>query len=138
MKRYIFVLIAAALASCANDAEPPLVASDVKVLETMPGMSMTAAYMTLTNNSRDDIRITRITSPEFAAVELHETVVEDNVSRMREVPELVVPASASVTLKPGGLHVMLMRKTGGDDAVSLKIWSGDTALLTLETSYTPR
>ena len=28
--------------------------------------------------------------------------------RMREVPEIVVPAGQSVELKPGGLHVMFM------------------------------
>jgi copper(I)-binding protein len=138
MKHIFLVLILAIFAACANDSQPPLVASDVVVMETMPGMRMTAAYMTLTNNSRDAIRVTGVTSPDFAAVEVHETVIEDNVSRMRKVPELVVPPSGSVSLKPGGMHLMLMRPTTERDTVSLKLWSGDSVLLTLETGYTKR
>ena len=138
MKRIILVSILAVLAACTNEAQAPLVATDFVVMETMPGMKMTAAYMTLTNNGADDIRITRVTSPQFAAVEIHETIVDDNVSKMREVPELVVPASGAVTLQPGGMHLMLMRPTDESDAVSLKIWSGETMLLALETGFTPR
>ena len=138
MKHIILVSIIAIFAACSPDSQPPLVATDVAVMERMPGMKMTAAYMTLTNNSATDIRITRVTSPQFEAVELHETVVEDDVSRMREVPQLTVPASGNVTLEPGGMHLMLMRPTDYSDAVSLKIWSDDTVLLTLETGYTQR
>lgn len=138
MKHIFLVSILAAFAACSGESQPPLVASDVIVMETMPGMNMTAAYMTLTNNSEDDIRITRVTSPAFASVELHETVVEDDVSRMRKLPELIVPAGGSATLERGGMHLMLMRQTGDNEAVSLQIWSGDTMLLSIETSYTKR
>ena len=138
MKNIICIALLAIIAACANESQPPLVAEDLVVMETMPGMKMTAAYMTLTNNSADDIRITRVSSPQFAAVEIHETVIEDDVSRMREVRELVVPASGNVTLQPGGMHLMLMRPSGESDAVQLKIWAGDTPLLELEAGYTPR
>ena len=138
MKRILFISILTAFTACSGDVKPPLVASDVMVMEIMPGMKMTAAYMTLTNNSSDDIRITHVTSPQFESVELHETVVEEDVSRMREVPELIVPASGSVTLERGGMHLMLMRQSDDSDAVSLQIWSGDTMLLAIETSYSKR
>src|SRR5690606_17917768 len=38
-----------------------------------------------------------------------ETRVVDGVSRMREVPGLPVAAGGVVELRPGGLHLMLMR-----------------------------
>lgn len=43
-----------------------------------------------------------------AAVELHETRVQDNVMRMQPVPQILIPAGGQVELKRGGLHVMMM------------------------------
>jgi periplasmic copper chaperone A len=48
-------------------------------------------------------------SPAFASVELHETRVVDGVNRMRHVPALRIAPGDAAVLKPGGLHLMLMR-----------------------------
>jgi copper(I)-binding protein len=47
-------------------------------------------------------------SPVASEVQLHEMAMEGNVMRMRQVKEVVVPAGATVELKPGGLHLMFM------------------------------
>lgn len=138
MKQILLFTLSLSLLACGSEPQPPLEASDVIVMETMPGMKMTAGYMTLGNNSNEDIRITRVTSPQFAAVELHETIVENEIARMREIPELVVPASGNVTLQRGGKHLMLMRQSDDSDRVTLQVWSGDTMLLTVEVPYTKR
>jgi copper(I)-binding protein len=44
-------------------------------------------------------------------VELHETRMEGGMHRMQQVPSIEVPAGGKVELRPGGLHVMLIRLT---------------------------
>lgn len=138
MKHWRYLLLLPLVAACSGEPKPPLVATDVIVLEAMPGMKMTAGYMTLGNNTNRDIVVTHVTSPQFGAVELHETIVENDIARMREISELAVPANGHVTLQRGGKHMMLMRPTGEDNAVTLQVWSGDTMLLSIETGYTGR
>jgi len=48
-------------------------------------------------------------SKAFGDVSLHETTLVDGVSRMRAVERLPIAAGATVELKPGGLHLMLMQ-----------------------------
>lgn len=119
------------------EAEPlaPLVARNVVVTRPMPGMKMSAGYLSLTNNTDAPIRVTRVSSPQFAAVELHESTVEDGVARMREIPELLVPPRGAVTLERGGKHLMLMKPSGNADDVSLNLYDGEELLLSISASY---
>ena len=66
-----------------------------------------AVYLTLTGKDGGD-RLTGASSPVATRVELHETLMDQGVMKMREVKELPVPAGATVALQPGGLHLMLM------------------------------
>jgi copper(I)-binding protein len=120
------------LTACGGEALPPLVATDVEVTKPVPGMRMSAGYLTLNNNTAEDIAISHVVSLDFATVEIHESSVEDGVARMRRVPELLVPARGSVTLRPGGKHLMLMRPVGDPNSVSLKFYSGDALILNVD------
>lgn len=122
----------------AEKTRAPLMVSDVVVTASMPGMSMSAGYMTFTNNSDADIRISRISSPQFAAVEMHETMIENDVAKMRAVDAIIVPANGSVALQRGGKHLMLMQQAEGEDSVTLNFWFDDTLLLSLNTSIADR
>lgn len=118
-------------------AEPlaPLVAKNVVMTRPMPGMKMSAGYLSLTNNTDTPIRVTRVTSPQFGSVELHESTVEDGVARMRAIPELVVPPHGTATLERGGKHLMLMKPGGDSDDVSLNFYDGDQLLLSIAANY---
>ena len=75
----------------------------------VPGRS-SAAFMTLHNRGEKDHRLVRVETPAAERTELHETTEgEDGVMRMAPHGPLTVPAGGSVTLAPGGLHVMLMK-----------------------------
>ena len=130
---FLVVLLGLLLGACGND-DPPLVAADVVVRPPMPGMQMTAGYLTLRNNSDDEITIDRVSSPQFGRVEMHETLIEGGVSRMQSLPAVVLPPGATVEFEPGGKHLMLMRP--GDDlkAVTLTFHSGAAVLLTVSVS----
>jgi copper(I)-binding protein len=131
--RKILTVLLLTLGACAAD-EAPLVATDVVVKAPMPGRSMSAGYLTLRNNAETAITITRVTSPQFGSVEMHETRIEDDVSRMAALDEVTIPAGSSVSFQPGGKHLMLMRPVGQLDAVTLDFYAGDDIVLTLATT----
>jgi copper(I)-binding protein len=67
-----------------------------------------AAFMTLKNMSARDDELVSASSPVANSAELHTHLMEGDIMRMREVPSIDVPAGGSVSMQPGGLHVMLM------------------------------
>lgn len=132
MKYGLLLAVAVLAAGCGTAADAPLVADDVRVSAPRPGTSMSAGYMSLTNPGDSDLEITRVQSPQFDAVEVHRTVLEDGVARMRAEPAIVVAAGATVRLEPGGLHLMLLGPHAVADSVTLEFWSGEVLLLTVE------
>ena len=134
----LVILLLAVLTACTSEPQPPLVANNVVVTPPMPGMKMSAAYLSLANNSDETIRITRVASAEYESVQMHETRMEDGVARMRAIPVLEIAAGETVTLQRGGKHLMLMRPTGSSDTVSLQFLDGDDLLLTVDATFEPQ
>ncbi|MDH3305545.1 MAG: copper chaperone PCu(A)C [Gammaproteobacteria bacterium] len=130
--RSFFVIAAILMGACSAEPLPPLVATAVVVTRPVPGSGTSAAYLTLTNNSEQAIRITRVTSAEFESVQIHESTLEDGVARMRALPELRIPPRKSVTLQRGGKHLMLMRPDGSADIVSLQFFDGQSLVLSVD------
>lgn len=73
-----------------------------------PGMPMGAAFAVVRNACAQPAEVVGAASPDFADVSLHETRIENGMSRMRAIARVPVKPGASIELKPGGLHVMLM------------------------------
>jgi periplasmic copper chaperone A len=67
-----------------------------------------AVYLTVRNDGDADDRLTGISTEIADRAELHASVVEDGVMRMRPVEALEIPAQGEAVLEPGGLHVMLV------------------------------
>lgn len=100
-KLMLGVLIACfSLASIAEVA-----VKDPWVRATVPHQQATGAFMQLTADQ--EARLVKAESPLAEAVEVHEMKMEHNVMKMRALPEFVLPAQKTVTLQPGGLHIML-------------------------------
>lgn len=66
-----------------------------------------AGFVTVHNKSDHADRIVAARSPLADRVELHTHLMDDGVMRMRPVEAIDVPASGQVSLKPGGLHLMV-------------------------------
>ena len=73
-----------------------------------PGMAMLAGYQILTNISDRQYTLLKADSPDFDAVEVHQSRIEDGMARMSQIHELKLEPGESVTFEPGGLHLMLM------------------------------
>jgi copper(I)-binding protein len=65
-----------------------------------------AAYLTLLSPAGD--RLTGVTSPIAEKAELHRMTNDGGIMRMRDVGAIDLPPGTPVTLKPGGLHIMMM------------------------------
>ncbi len=102
------------LSACGQSTGANLSVDSAWVRAMPPGSKMTAAYFSLHNNSGEEVRIISVSSPEFSSASLHESVIEDGVSRMLEIPVLVLKPGESVHLEPGGKHLMLMGSHSGD------------------------
>ena len=115
----IVLATCAALLLCggiAHAGEEDLTFRSAWVRAMPPGMKMTAAFGELRNGGGEDIELLACSSPQFGDVSLHRTELVDGVSRMREVPSLVIAAGETVELAPGGYHLMLMMPSGTLDA----------------------
>lgn len=74
---------------------------------TAPGQSTGGAYLRFENRGPDD-RLLAASTPVAPVVEMHDTQMDGDVMRMRQVAAIAVPTQKAVVLKPGGLHLMLV------------------------------
>jgi len=65
-------------------------------------------YLDIHNKGPADDRLVAVGTPLAERVELHRSTIEEGVHRMERVESVVVPAGGTVTLAPGGPHVMLV------------------------------
>ena len=68
-----------------------------------------AAYLTIVSPTAD--RLTAASSPVAKKAELHTMSMEGGVMRMRPLVAIDIPAGQTVTLSPGGMHIMLLGLT---------------------------
>ena len=86
--------------------------SDMQLRATVAGMPSSAAYLKITNNGGSDDRLIAAKTAIAQRVEIHSMEMDQGVMRMRAVDGgLAIAAGDSVTLAPGGLHIMLMGLT---------------------------
>ena len=86
-------------------------AGDIVVLHpwsraTPTGAKVGAGYFVIENRGKTPDRLLGGSVEAAARFEIHDTVVEDGVMRMRELKSLELPPGGSIEAKPGGRHVM--------------------------------
>jgi copper(I)-binding protein len=103
-------------------------ASEAWVRYTGPDVAA-GGFMVLTNSGDQDDALVSASSPAFATIEMHETVVMEaspsasmgaesaspmggGMVGMQPVSSITVPAGGTTELKPGGYHLMLFDPTG--------------------------
>lgn len=76
---------------------------------TNPGAPVGGGYFTITNDGDTDDRLIEVLGNVSDRVEIHEMAVVNDIMTMREVSDgLTIPAGETVSLAPGGLHLMFM------------------------------
>jgi len=98
---------ALALQGAAGTASAALQVSDAWMRALPPGQPTAAAYLTLKNVSESPILLVEISASVASRVEIHESVQEDGMWRMRAMPRMELAAGQSLSLEPGGIHLMM-------------------------------
>ena len=89
--------------------------------------AVTASYMLITNNGDSDDALISVETEAAASVEIHQTMMENDVMRMMPAEDTSIPADESLTMEPGGMHLMLI-----DLQQDLKVDETITLTLTFE------
>ncbi|MES2524536.1 MAG: copper chaperone PCu(A)C [Gemmatimonadota bacterium] len=108
------LVLVLALAACA-EREPPDPPQPVQVRDawSRPAAIGTTgvAYITLENTDTADVHLTRVISTVATRAELHETMDSQGMSHMEPRPDVLVAHGATIAMRPGGLHIMLVELT---------------------------
>jgi copper(I)-binding protein len=107
--RVVPLAFALMLGAGAAHAEGKLGVFDAWIRQAPPGATMLAGYATLKNAGDAPITVWSAQSDAFRKTSVHETIVDNDVAKMREVHRLVVPPGGEVRMEPGGRHLMLMQ-----------------------------
>jgi copper(I)-binding protein len=75
---------------------------------TPRGAKVGAGYLQIRNNGDQPDRLVAASTPVARRVEMHVTQREGEVMRMRQVKNFEIPPRGSITLAPGGSHLMLV------------------------------
>ena len=127
----LFLAAGAALAGAADTVQ----AVDPYIRAMPPGQSVSAAFRGLSNTGKEDHTLVAAETPAAMMVELHEHTMADGMMQMREVEQIDLPAGATVELKPGGLHIMLMglkSQLKPGDRVEITLIYGDGSKATVQ------
>jgi len=104
----VWLILLASSTVCAADL---LEVAAPWIRDAPPSAAMRAGYVRLSNAGAQAIEIVGASSEDFGRVEMHRTIIKDGVSRMSELPSVVIPAGGSFVFEPGAAHFMLMRPT---------------------------
>ena len=108
MKKILTITLILLLIGCDSLKTGDLIFNDLTVYAPRAGNRVTAGFTNITNNSPDTITINSISSPQFNIVEIHETIMNNGIASMIKINTLTIPEKQSVSLKPGGKHLMLI------------------------------
>ncbi len=89
-------------------AAPNIQISDAWMRPNGEGMN-TAVFAKIQNNSDKPDTLFAVGSDLAKTVEIHESYEKDGKMKMRKIDYLVIPAKKRVEMKPGGLHIMLIK-----------------------------
>lgn len=105
MRVTLFLLLMSLSALSHSDVD---VSFDAWARATAPGATTGAVYGTLTNHGDSVLELTDVMFDAAGHAMVHRTVERDGMMRMMHADIQLAPGD-SVTLEPGGLHMMLMR-----------------------------
>ena len=76
--------------------------------QPMPGLKMSAAYMTIDNNTDQDLVLEKVTGPDAKFYEIHTHSKENGIMKMRKIETLTITSGKKHILKPMADHIMLL------------------------------
>ena len=112
----VFLALALCVASLAA-AAPALAEGSIRIASPWvrpnpPGAPTAAGYAAISNVGHTSDRLVAASSPDARSVEVHQMIMVGSVMQMRPVAGgLLIGPGQTVTLAPGGYHLMLIGPT---------------------------
>ncbi|MBV31986.1 MAG: hypothetical protein CMK36_00915 [Porticoccaceae bacterium] len=72
-----------------------------------PTAEVSAGYFTIINKGTEKLTIVNVASPAYGDVEIHETIVDREITRMSRLSEIDINPKEKILFAPGGKHLML-------------------------------
>jgi copper(I)-binding protein len=141
MKKILTITLILLLMGCDSLKTSDLIFNDLTVYAPRAGNRVTAGFTNITNNSPDTITINSISSPQFNIVEIHETIMNNGIASMIKINTLTILEKQSVSLKPGGKHLMLIdpvKRISEGEEIRLIFELSNNETMTLNTSAISR
>jgi periplasmic copper chaperone A len=145
MKTHRVIALISALALAATfDWNAPASAQDARVgrleirdawvRESIGPAKTAAGYLELHNGGREAVTVTGVRSDSAARAQLHTTVRDGDVMRMRPLETIAIERGETVVLQPGGMHIMFMGvdeplRAGMHVDLTVTLSDGSTVLL---------
>ncbi|WP_434339977.1 copper chaperone PCu(A)C [Motilimonas cestriensis] len=107
MKKF-FVLAGLGLALLSGASQAEIMVDGAYVRATPPNVQNSAAFLQLMNHSNELATLVSAKSDIAEKVELHNHIMADGMMKMRQVDGIKINAMETVSLQPGGYHIMLM------------------------------
>lgn len=107
------------------------------VREALPKSKVNAGYMTLENNSAEDVTLVAVSTEAYGKVEFHQMTMTDGMMDMQALDTVQIPAKGKVNFVPGGKHLMLHQPKqdfvkGQNIKLTLNFKSGKSQQVTLK------
>ncbi|MFZ6765266.1 copper chaperone PCu(A)C [Pseudoroseomonas sp. WGS1072] len=133
MRRHFFLGAMSLILARRSKAQgrPSLAAERAWSRPALARIGTAVVYLTLRNEGAAPLRVVGGSTPVAESVEIHESLVENNVARMHPRAEgIVVPPDGTVRFEPNGLHLMLMKpyadlKAGESFSLTLRFDNGE-------------
>ncbi len=75
--------------------------------ESIPGTSISSAYMAISNLSAKNIKLVAASSSVSDRIEIHQHIMSDGLMRMRQRDYVDILAKNTVIFQPSGFHLMM-------------------------------
>lgn len=102
------ILLALAACSAGSDLPEGITVQDAWIRPSPMGVGVAAGYMTIRNGGPGDDALIGARADFASDVQVHESIVQDDIAVMRPVDAIPFPEGQAIALAPGGYHLMLM------------------------------
>lgn len=120
----LMCMAAAVIAGCGQDSAAAIAVSEPWIKAPVPGRAMAAGFLKVDNRGGGEEVLLGLECADATAVEMHEMFHEGDMMKMRKVEQWTIPGRGSLTLAPGGGHLMFL-------GLRRQLVEGDTVQLTL-------
>jgi len=107
---------------------------DAWIRESIGPAKTAAGYLELHNGGQEVVTVTGASSDSAARAQLHTTIRDGDVMRMRPLETIAIEPGQTVALQPGGMHIMFMGvdeplRAGMHVDLTLTLSDGSTVLI---------